>query len=320
MKHFFYTLSFFALPLLALFAFCEFSLRHIHSSYALKRDGLIAQSNRVEILIVGNSHASDGINPACFSRPAYNLAYGSQTLVYDKELIMKYAPILGNLKYVIIGIDYPSLYWGFVKERDFFYYHYYGINVKNKPYIKEKLSFFFYVYSPRTAISILMANAKPKLVDGWEGHDGSDCAALTDELGKQRVELFNADIRTSIQSKEHAQICADLEQLIVFLKKKGVTPILVTAPCYKYLTSHFDRHILDDNLSYISQLTNKYDLVYLNSLEDPSFEASDYFNNDHLNRRGSEKYSKIIDRLIGDTQAFKGGKRTGVSSGPATKD
>ena len=93
-----------------------------------------------------------------------NLAFGSQTILYDKQLILKYIGILKNLKYVIISLDYPSLYWGFSKDRDFFYYHYYGINIRNKSYFKENFSYFFYVYSPKTSVEILMNNNKLKLV------------------------------------------------------------------------------------------------------------------------------------------------------------
>ncbi|MBK6700264.1 MAG: hypothetical protein IPG55_10285 [Saprospiraceae bacterium] len=294
MKRFIFKIFLFIMPLILLYIFVEYKLRNIESIYELKRNGLIAQSDSIEILIVGNSHACDGINPLYFKQSAYNLAFGSQTILYDKQLILKYIGILKNLKYVIISLDYPSLYWGFSKDRDFFYYHYYGINIRNKSYFKENFSYFFYVYSPKTSVEILMNNNKLKLVDGWTGYDSTNYSLLTEKLGKKRVESFNADIKNSRQTKEHEYICSELELLIDFLKQKEIIPILITVPCYKYYTVNLDSNILESNLQYINKLKEKYNLVYLNSLNDTSFNASDFYNNDHLNKYGAEKYSKNL--------------------------
>lgn len=285
------------LPIVIIFIYIEYSLRSLDSGYEQKRNQLIAQRNNIEILILGDSHTADGINPL-YLRGAFNLAYGSQTILYDKQLILKYRPVLKKLRYVIINFDYMSLYWGFSKERDFFYYHYYGINMKNKSYTKENFSYFFYVYSPKTAIKLLIDKPKFSFVNGWAGYQYTDYGALTEENGKKTVSNYNYDINTSLKINEHKYICSELENLIRFLKKERIIPIIVTTPGYKYYTSNLDSKILKYNQRYIENLTLKYNLMYFNALKDSTFKENQFYNNDHLNKYGAKKFTMMLDSLI----------------------
>jgi hypothetical protein len=301
MKRFAYKILLFLLPVLLIFFFLEYSLRNIKSGYNTKRDGLIAQSNDIEILIVGNSHANYGINPQYFNKKAYNMAYVSQTILYDEQLILKYLPVLKNLKYVIISIDYFTLYAGFDETRDFFYYHYYGINLRNRSYFNQNLSYFFYVFSPAPAVKLLLNKAGDffvngdTFVNGWQGLDSTEHISLTEKSGKMKAEHFDDVINSS---KEHNLIYSEFESLVQILKEKNITPVIVSAPCYKYVTQYLDNKILKENLSFVKKLKEKYNLVYLNSLNDTSFKAEDFYDCDHLNKYGSAKYSIQLNNLI----------------------
>jgi hypothetical protein len=284
-----------------IFFFLEFSLRNIKSGYTTKRDGLIAKSIDIEILIVGNSHANYGIDPKYFKLPAYNLAYVSQTILYDKQLILKYLPVLKNLKYVIISIDYTTLYCGFDETRDFFYYHYYGINLRNRSYFNQNLSYFFYVFSPTPAVKLLLNQSEDffvngdLFVNGWQGYDSTNYSFMTKKAGKQKAEHFDDQINSS---KEHKYILLEIESLMSLLKKRNITPVLVSAPCYKYVTDNLDNKRLEENLLFVNKLKEKYNLVYLNSLKDSSFKVEDYYDCDHLNKYGAAKFTTQIDSLI----------------------
>lgn len=301
MKHFVYKYLLFVLPLLLIFFFLEYSLRNIKSGYTTKLDGLIAKSNDIEILIVGNSHANYGIDPAYLSLPAYNMAYVSQTILYDKQIILKYLPILKNLKYVIISIDYPTLYYGSDETRDFFYYHYYGINLRHKSYFNQNLSYFFYVFSPVPSIKLLLNKAGDlfvngdSFVNGWQGYDSTNYTYINEKAGKQKAEHFDDEINSS---NEHRYICSEFESLIALLKQKNITPVLVSAPCYKYVTDNLDKNRMDENLLFVKKLQAQYNLAYLNSLEDTSFKIEDFYDCDHLNKFGAEKFTMKINNLI----------------------
>ena len=298
MKKFLLTILYFIIPLLVLFLIVEFKLRTIHSEYEKKQKGLLEKSSEIEILILGNSRADNGLNPAFFSKPAYNLAYGSQTILYDKELVKKYLPILKKLKFVVLSLDYHSLSSGYLQERDFFYYHYFRINIKNKSFIKEKLSYFFYVYTPKVSFKLLNENKDVKMINGWSGNESSIATRLTERYGKERAQSFDLAINQSRKSKEYIEVQKDYEALIRFLNQNNITPIVITAPCNKEFTKFLDEKNIQYNLDFIQKMKSKYNLVYLNSLNDSLFKKSDFYNNDHLNKEGAEKYSKKIDSLI----------------------
>ena len=301
MKRFVLKYFLFVLPLLVIFLFLELSLRNIKSGYTIKRDGLIAKSNDIEILIVGNSHANYGIDPKYLKLKAYNMAYVSQTILYDKQIILKYLPVLKNLKYVIISIDYNTLYSGFDEARDFFYYHYYGINLRDRSYFNQNLSYFFYVFSPSTSVKLLLHKTDDyfvngdAFVNGWEGYDSTNYGFMIEKGGKQKAEHFDDQVKIS---KEHKYILSEIESLISFLKQKNIVPVLVSAPCYKYFTDNLDNKILEENSLFVKKLQEKYNLPYLNSLQDTSFRLEDYYDCDHLNKYGAAKYTMKIDSLI----------------------
>jgi hypothetical protein len=301
MKRFVYKFLLFVLPLLLIFSFLEYSLRNIKSGYTTKRDGLISLGNDIEILIVGNSHAHYGIDPKYFTKSAYNMAYVSQTFLYDKKLILKYLPLLKNLKFVIISLDYFTLYAGFEETRDFFYYHYYDINLHNRSYFNQNLSYFFYVFSPAPAVKLLLNKSGDFFVNGdafengWQGLDSTNHTSLTEKAGKIEAEHFDDVINSS---KEHSYICSEFESLIELLKEKNITPVIVSTPCYKYVTQYLDNKILKENLSLVNKLKEKYNLVYLNSLNDTSFKADDFYDCDHLNKFGSAKFSIQLNNFI----------------------
>jgi len=298
MKKFIYKSILFILPFLVIFIFVEFSLRSINTGFEQKKTGLIAQADSIEILITGNSHAADGINPSVFIKPAYNIAFPAQSILYDKELVIKYLKILKKLRFVLISIDYTSLYWGVNNEREFFYHFYHDINLKNKSFHKEYLSYFFYVYTPRPASQIIFNRPDIVLENGWIGIDRTNYDDINEFAAKHRVLFFNSDINKSIESSEHILVCKELESLIIFLIKNNIEPVLITAPCHKLFCENLDDKIMQDITDFTNQLKDKYQISYLNSLTDSSFHESDFYDVDHLNKYGAVKYSKKLDSLI----------------------
>jgi len=88
-------------------------LRNKNSSYKQKYNGLIEAKDSVQVLFLGNSHATYGIDPMQFDNfYAYNLANVNQSIYFDKRLTLKAIKNgVINLKFVFISIDYHSLYF-----------------------------------------------------------------------------------------------------------------------------------------------------------------------------------------------------------------
>ena len=266
------------------------------SQYRQKRDQLIANADSIEVLILGSSHAADGVDPNQFTLYAHNLAFGSQSIYFDRKLAEKYLPDLPNLKYVLLALDYNSLYGEHDENRDFFYKYYYGVNYKERKFYKESILQSFFVYTPEQTLSLMLSNRQDVLVKGWLNDGGrNDIAVMSEEKNKLRADGFNYKIKTW---KGGDAVLNDLEELIKFILSKDVTPVLITYPNYLLLNSMLDESVIERNRKIGNELSKKYQILYLDYFNDESFIVSDFFNCDHLNSDGAAKLSRRINEEI----------------------
>jgi len=82
MKLFFKKILFFVLPLLVIVIMMDFYLTNMNSLYKEKADGLAEHANEIEVLILGNSHATYGVDPNHFSTYAFNIANVGQSIFF----------------------------------------------------------------------------------------------------------------------------------------------------------------------------------------------------------------------------------------------
>src|SRR6185295_19401419 len=101
--------AFLVLPFALIFAFLEYQLRQIPNGYSVNKAGLEQRLDRIEVLVFGMSHTQSGVRTDSLDYEAFNLAYGSQSIYYDTQLALKYAPVMPRLKLVIFTISYPTL-------------------------------------------------------------------------------------------------------------------------------------------------------------------------------------------------------------------
>ncbi len=255
-----------------------------------KQGYLSKKSNSIELLILGNSHASCGIDPTQFELHAYNGANGLQPLYYDIEITRKYLPSMTSLKYVLISMDYHSLYFTFPEARDFMYSYYYGVSYKKESSIKTNFSLLYFGYGVQNGIYML--NKKPYTsINGWVGLQGTK--NLNDLAGKKRVALFDRMIEKNTDRKK--ENIERLESFILLLKQRNITPILITMPCHYFYNSNLNSEIVIQNRVYIKSVCKKYSISHLDYLY-YKLPDSCYLNVDHLNKKGA----KVMSRKIND--------------------
>jgi hypothetical protein len=98
------------MPLIVIGIIMEVMLRQIPNVYKFKKNYLDENSDKIEVLFLGNSHSYFGLNPDCMAKRSYNAAHVSQTFDYDLEIIRKYKDGWVNLKFIVLPISYFSLY------------------------------------------------------------------------------------------------------------------------------------------------------------------------------------------------------------------
>ena len=154
-KKFLTRFLYFLIPLILVSITLEISIRNIDSYYKQKIEGLISKSDSIEVLILGSSYASLGIDPTQLDLFAYNMAFGSQTLYFDKRITTKHLGKLRNLRYVLISVDYHSLYYTHNEDRDLYYHFYYGIDYRTNIYFADDVSRFLFGFKPESVFKQL---------------------------------------------------------------------------------------------------------------------------------------------------------------------
>ncbi len=301
MKRFLKTLLIFIIPLGIVTLGFEVYLRTMNTEYKQKITGLTANYSDIEILALGNSHAYNGVDPRQFDLETYNMAAGNQSLYFDKRITLKHIDSLKKLKYVFISVDQHSLYFSSQGIRDTWLYYDYDIKYKDKTEFWNDISHFWLGYTPRIAVSIVkdkvLDQFKEKqshsetVIKGFMPHYGSAANAFTAKNIERKANFFNGEVKDSNEREENL---ADLEDFIVQLKKRDITPILFTLPMYNDIYGHLLKEYVDQNNEDIQYLKQKYSIQHFdfsNEGEDQSL----FYNSDHLNGKGAEVFSKKMN-------------------------
>lgn len=309
MKRFTRKLLYFTAPIILIFFLLEFFLRSMPTSYSIKAAQMEESAGKIELLILGNSHAAFGLDPSQFSIPAFNLAHVSQSIYFDRRITNKYIEEMKRLKYVLISVDFHSLYFSDEDYRDLWIWYGYKVAAPHPLPILSQYSRAI-GYQPKFTFEFLKRYFSKKyqhfkaldveqgvdldrpISNGYFAYKGiSDLSAASQ---KSRAAEFN---RAVSYKTEHAAVLEDLETFIGELKGRGITPILITLPCYVPYLAFLDKQVQQQDEKDIEYLRSKYNLQYWNYLTLPL--PDEYFYNcDHLNGKGAAYISSLISHQL----------------------
>lgn len=291
-------------PILLFLFYLEYNLKSMPNSYTYKRNCFENQLDSIEVLVLGSSQIAYGVNPIYFSKKGFNIANISQTIFYDTHLVLKYINKMSKLKKVIITISYFSfgeqLYDGVEVWRDYCYSQFWDINfpeINNLDLAKYSKIF---LYTPKLSLLYCMQNFKVDLIEGakpngYLWHDTIlNSLNISDYLGYQRVRYHDIIYK---ENRVNENI-ADLELLVRELKRRNIIPIIITPPVFVTYSKYANKTVLNRNQKIILSICEKYDCKYFNYFTDNRFLKSDFYDNDHLNFIGANKFSKILDKEV----------------------
>jgi hypothetical protein len=281
------------LPIILAAVVMELLLRQIPNDYSQKKEYLDSNSKKIEILVLGSSHAFYGVNPAHFPNNGFNAGYVAQTLEYDLEILKKYETEWANLKILILPISYFSLF-GDLERRAKNYNIYYGMNTSysltdNTETLSNELKtnlrriFSYHIKGKNTIRSSTL---------GW----GKRSVSVTKDLIK------TGKINAQRQSKDFNSLndnISTLRSIVEFCKEKNIKVFLFTPPAFESYRNNLNEEQLKITVQTSTEIANSFDnCVYVNLLEDESFNAKDFYDADHLNEAGAEKLSLLISKMI----------------------
>jgi hypothetical protein len=303
----------FLLPLLTLFGYAEVRLRQVPNGYRDKRTSLERQLDSVEILVLGSSHAYYGVDPNCLSLRAFNLAYVFQSPYYDTRLVRTYLDRMPRLRLVLVDVNYISLWYQLAntKEswRDYFYYHFWGIRYRNLARFDPMMVSYVALYTWKATLGYARRNFSvnpscdplpnglaPACCPNGFGNDPSDTTPrpdlVRDTWGKTRVQCLDSMIEASHLSEN----VADLDTMLEELGRRNVRVVFVTLPEYDCFSRHLNPAINRRTAQIIDSFCLTYGCRRADYRSDSRFVASDFRDGDHLNFRGAQKFSRILNR------------------------
>ncbi len=304
MSKFLLKLLYLIIPLVLFFIYLEYNLGRIPNSYSFKRECFEKRLDSIQVLVLGSSQVTYGINPDYFSLRSFNLSNISQSLYYDTRLTLKYVDKMPNLKYVIINVSYFSFGFqladGIEKWRDYYYSQFWNINFTELDKFDLKKYSKVFLYSPPIALSYMKQGFNVNLIGDYmsDGYLKMDTTGnyknIGDSLGYQRVSFHDKLYRESRFMDNQK----DLELLVSELKKRNITPVIVTPPVLSTYFKFVNQEKLKRNHDVINEICLKYQCKYFDYFTDNRFMQRDFHDNDHMNFIGAEKFSRIINEEI----------------------
>lgn len=242
----------------------------------------------VEILILGSSHALDGINPEYIVFPSFNLANLGQTIKFDHFLFFKWADRCKKLKMVILPISYFSFFFDDIENYREVYYSIY----MDYPTSYPTLEMLYYQPVKGKIKRSRNGNNIECSKNGWA------CRALTDKdtllwnkdyVTKSLVHKQTAETWENIDSNYH-RVC----EMLTYCYKRNIRVVLVAPPHTLGYNRFLSKEQLAKTDSIISNLERLYDVEYLDYREDSRFYDDDFIDQSHLSEVGAEKFTKLL--------------------------
>ncbi|MEI7990616.1 MAG: hypothetical protein WCI88_16405 [Chloroflexota bacterium] len=263
--------------------------------------------DKVQVLVLGNSHPWMGINPELFDYPGFNLANLGQDLYYDEGLFFKYVDRMPNLRLVMMGISHHTLEFKFENRK--------GTNWLSCLYLREFGIFPqdpFYISKFDYCVLAMMGGNNPfNNILSWQENVniyGSNNVVnafgwatlknrpkiIKPEEAKNRVQGLNSMTDQKLLTVNLQR----LERIQQKLQQRNIQLVLVTVPVTKYYFDSITPDRYERMQNALREFSKKYDVPYYNYLNDASFDLTDFYNSGHLDVQGSKKFTQILNTQI----------------------
>lgn len=290
-------LIFFSLPILMGFFVLEYYLRSIPNDYSYKKEYLEENAENIELLVLGSSHYYRAILAEDLKINSFNAAYVSQPLNMDFLIFNSYKDRLKNLKYLMVGISYPSLFSSL------------ETGVENWRMKNYNLYYDFYVTHKVKDYSEVLSNTfdvnKIKAIDYYWLHKnpitltkrGSGPLNMQYDLKETGIAAAKRhSLPSLLYYKEYIK---ELGKIIEYCKSNDIRIILVTSPTYY---TYFD-NLNMEQLSLMNHLLdslskNNQNVYRADHLKDKKFTKEDFYDGDHLRLQGAKKFTEILNQKL----------------------
>jgi hypothetical protein len=295
-------------PALVLALLLEARLSRVPNMYSSKRDNLRLRASRVELVIVGSSHALMGVRPDLLGVEAFNLAFPSNDLRADTDLAETAAARCPELRTVLFEVSDFSFEYALRPApegwRRFFLHRYFGL-----PY-EEPLD----ALDPSSFSTIALYGKGASLAFVRTGFRPTD---RTDPFGFYEADRVDpaADAPSALARhdaiSDPSRIEGNVSRLVTTLRAlaaRKVRAILVTTPLHHAYREGIPRARTARMAAAVRRVEEEASVDYWDFSADPRFGESDFADADHLDREGADRLSGLLALQLREGEASAGSR------------
>lgn len=284
----------------------EIALRNIPNDYQYKFRYISKNASEIEILILGNSHSFYAINPEFFTQNTFNCAGVSQSYDIDYEIIKLFTEQWINLEKIIIPISYFSFYFDLRSSPEEWRYDNYlrYWDFENRGYFKFELLSRAFKQNINRIVRYYLLGKDPRIINklGWGNNYKKQASISMSESAKNRISKHNFfEKGAKVESIEFKRQSESLRSIIQFCIQNQIEVVFILTPLtdeYMQESNEAQWGIVSNELDLI--LKTCYDCHFYDFRNHIRFKKEDFYDSDHLNERGANKFSLILDSIIAD--------------------
>lgn len=242
-----------------------------------------------------------GVIPESLNLKAFNAAYVSQSVDLDCLIFDSYKENLINLKYLVLGMSYSSLFSALKdgKEKwrlkNYNLYYPFCLTLRPENY-SELLSNTYAVNQKKITDYYFKNNNEIRSTKFGNG-------AINREQNLEKTGVTAAKRHTKKKLLYYKYYLKKYDSIIKYCEAKNIKIIFLTTPAYISYTDNLDAHQLSQMNNVMDSLSSVYqNITWLNHLKNKQFIKNDFINADHLNIKGAKKLTKKLNQCIDSLQ------------------
>ncbi|QNJ96720.1 hypothetical protein [Constantimarinum furrinae] len=313
MKKFVIKTILFFTPILILGIIVEISLRE--NTFSAKRNYIDSNADSIEVLILGSSQNFRAINPEFLTMRSAPLAHGESAINIDFKLFDRYFESFPELHTVILEVSYHTLddFRGYKWNKNHLFHIYYNLNnYKDKPPFKDHflLTSNFKEYSKKFFKSILNPEMQEYNRFGypykWLNKSRFANLNYNDSLIKKSSHTAYLNGRHFDEHIAYFDLNSErLDSLITVCNKRNIDVVLLSPPKYYLYNQAMNKRKLERRNSIFKKYMSHKRVHIWNFETKYEYETELFGNEDHMNSKGAEIFTKEINVLLEELESKK---------------
>lgn len=296
----------FFIPVVLVVTILELLVLGMPANYKNNSNYFTDEKENITTAVFGSSQMDGAINPAYFSEPGICFASKGQHHGLDNAIFTQTFSKMPKLKTVVFELSYAHLELGHNSKeywKNNIYYKYYDVNAFDRnTYFKDNL---IYLSNPdiySRALKKYYINNKDYSGLNKYGVDTVNFTGIFFRMNfdEEKIAQLPITIRTTEQPKTFAFNTAFFFNMLDDAASKNLNVVVCTLPLDKNYLAKRNPNILRRRDSILGVIKVKYSNVRILYKEEDTinFSPSDFRNHNHLNPRGAQKFTTILNDFI----------------------